>query len=276
MEEKGLSIPHCQYHGCWLLGDARSQAISSNSIDLVFRKLYGSYTAYKGQSSFTLLHHLQNVSRIFRWPWHQMGKFRFRKMSQIANFVRIFQQVVDSLWPGDAIWQHTAGSTLAQVMACCLMAPSHYLNQCWLVITKIQWRQFHKPSITKIGLKMTFMQLNLPGASELILSLMFIIVLFIFCLSKHLIGVALEHYCVVWCELWQSRGVDCGETTWTCGRWWGEYCPEGEIRAQLAWYPPMKKHNSPWTWIKLQITWQVSSSDSFSALKYIDYGSKYT
>ena len=24
-------------------------------------------------------------------------------------------------------------STLAQVMACCLMAPSHYLNQCWLI-----------------------------------------------------------------------------------------------------------------------------------------------
>ena len=25
------------------------------------------------------------------------------------------------------------GSTLAQVMACCLTAPNHYLNQCWLV-----------------------------------------------------------------------------------------------------------------------------------------------
>ena len=27
------------------------------------------------------------------------------------------------------------GSTLAQVMACCLRAPSHYLNQCWLIIS---------------------------------------------------------------------------------------------------------------------------------------------
>ena len=27
------------------------------------------------------------------------------------------------------------GSTLAQVMACCLMAPSHYLNRCWLIIS---------------------------------------------------------------------------------------------------------------------------------------------
>ena len=32
-----------------------------------------------------------------------------------------------------------SGSTLAQVMACCLMAPSHYLNQYWLIISKVLW-----------------------------------------------------------------------------------------------------------------------------------------
>ena len=32
----------------------------------------------------------------------------------------------------------TSESTLAQVMACCLMTPSHYLNQCWLIIDKVQ------------------------------------------------------------------------------------------------------------------------------------------
>ena len=45
---------------------------------------------------------------------------------------------INSLRPSDAIWWHRSGSTLAQVMACCLMAPSHYLNQCWLIISKIQ------------------------------------------------------------------------------------------------------------------------------------------
>ena len=44
-----------------------------------------------------------------------------------------------SLWPSDAIWQQRSGSTLAQVMACCLTAPSHYLNQCWHIISKVQW-----------------------------------------------------------------------------------------------------------------------------------------
>ena len=32
-----------------------------------------------------------------------------------------------------------SGSTLAQVTACCLTAPSHYLNQCWLIISKVLW-----------------------------------------------------------------------------------------------------------------------------------------
>ena len=44
-----------------------------------------------------------------------------------------------SLWPSDSIWRHKSGSTLAQVMASCLMAPSHYLNQCSLIIDKVLW-----------------------------------------------------------------------------------------------------------------------------------------
>ena len=41
--------------------------------------------------------------------------------------------ILNSLWPGDAIWRHGTRSALAQVMAWCLTAPSHYLNQCWLI-----------------------------------------------------------------------------------------------------------------------------------------------
>ena len=46
---------------------------------------------------------------------------------------------INPLWPSDPIWQPRSGSTLAQVMACCLTAPSHYLNQCWPIINKVQW-----------------------------------------------------------------------------------------------------------------------------------------
>ena len=49
------------------------------------------------------------------------------------------------LWPSDVIWWQGSRSTLTQVMACCLTAPSHYLNQCWLVISEVLW---HSPDNT--------------------------------------------------------------------------------------------------------------------------------
>ena len=52
------------------------------------------------------------------------------------------QSLFNSLGPSDAIWRQRSGSTLARVMACCLTAPRHYLNQCWLIISKVEW---HSP-----------------------------------------------------------------------------------------------------------------------------------
>ena len=50
---------------------------------------------------------------------------------------------INSLWPSDTIKWHRFRSTLVQVMACCLTAPSHYLSQCWLIfITEVFW---HSP-----------------------------------------------------------------------------------------------------------------------------------
>ena len=46
---------------------------------------------------------------------------------------------INSLRPSDAIWRQWSWTTLAQVMACCLTAPSHYLNQCWLIIRGVLW-----------------------------------------------------------------------------------------------------------------------------------------
>ena len=39
--------------------------------------------------------------------------------------------------PNDIIWWQRYWSTMAQIMAWCLTAPSHYLNQCWLKINGI-------------------------------------------------------------------------------------------------------------------------------------------
>ena len=52
--------------------------------------------------------------------------------------LKLIHVTVNSLWPSDAIWWQRSGSTMAQVMACCLTAPSHYLNQC-SVSKKLAW-----------------------------------------------------------------------------------------------------------------------------------------
>ena len=40
---------------------------------------------------------------------------------------------------GDVIWRQKSWSTIVHVMAYCLTAPSHYLNQCWLIIKVVLW-----------------------------------------------------------------------------------------------------------------------------------------
>ena len=56
------------------------------------------------------------------------------------QWVKKIVSEVNSLWPSDAIWWHRSESTFAQVMAfSCQTAPRHYLNQCWLIISKDQW-----------------------------------------------------------------------------------------------------------------------------------------
>ena len=70
------------------------------------------------------------------------------------------------LWPGDTMWWHWSGSTLSQVMACCLTAPSHYPNQCLLLIIEVLW---HSPE-GNMSLKITNsrLQLHFPVAYKLI------------------------------------------------------------------------------------------------------------
>ena len=54
---------------------------------------------------------------------------------------------INSLWPCDAIRWNRLWSALAQVMACCLMARSHYLNQCWVIISEVLWHSIEGNSI---------------------------------------------------------------------------------------------------------------------------------
>ena len=75
------------------------------------------------------------------------------------------------LWPSDAIWLHRTWSTLDQVMACCLVAPRHYLVQFWQIISEVLWHSL-EGNLTANVLNFEMINLRLqshfPGANELL------------------------------------------------------------------------------------------------------------
>ena len=79
---------------------------------------------------------LGGILHIFHGHRHTANRRRcFTNVFEFYNIQwTILLYSINSFCPGDAIRRHGTRSTLAQVMACCLTAPSHYLNQCWLII----------------------------------------------------------------------------------------------------------------------------------------------
>ena len=75
------------------------------------------------------------------WSFRKTGNIIWGN-SLVTPTSVLWSVVLNSLWPSDTICRQRSGSTLAQVMACCLTAPSHYLNQCWLIISEVQWRPY--------------------------------------------------------------------------------------------------------------------------------------
>ena len=101
----------------WLATLIGQKVCSLNHDDLVMYQCNGNHVIIGySRNAFTCC--LQDGSHLFRY------------------------QCVNSLWPSDSIWRQRSGTTLAQVMACCLMVPSHYLNQCWLTISMVQWHSY--------------------------------------------------------------------------------------------------------------------------------------
>ena len=72
-------------------------------------------------------------------------------------------QLIMAWWchMGTQIW---INMSLAQVMVCCLMAPSHYLNQCWQIIRGALWHsteEILKISVFDMSLKITNLRLHI-------------------------------------------------------------------------------------------------------------------
>ena len=68
--------------------------------------------------------------------WRQKGDKPLPELMLIKftdAYMQYWGRWVNSLWPNDAIWDRDLGQHWLRRKACCLMAPSYYLNQCWLI-----------------------------------------------------------------------------------------------------------------------------------------------
>ena len=128
--------------------------------------------AYKIPLIFVPKGQINNVPALVQiMAWRRPGDKPLSEpmMDKIPTHICVTRpQWVNSLWPsGDKC---RSGSTLAQLMDCCLTAPSQYLNQCWLLISELLWHTYDivpRLPFCIMSLKITPLKLlpHLPGAS---------------------------------------------------------------------------------------------------------------
>ena len=89
---------------------------------------------------------------MFWWAGPDAGVSLIIGLSEAVCHLHINEHV-NSLWPSDTLWWHKSGSTLTQIMTCCMKAPSHCLNQRWLIISEMLFRSLR--TISREMLKMS-------------------------------------------------------------------------------------------------------------------------
>ena len=97
---------------------------------------------HKSSASLAFVRGIQRglVNSPYKWPVTRI-MFPFddviMKSAQKRHSISRRPTVRMALRPSDVIWQQGTRSKLAQVMACCLTAPSRYLDQPWLIISEV-------------------------------------------------------------------------------------------------------------------------------------------
>ena len=109
--------------------------LSNRRGKIVENRTFPSWSLIHGSSWSGLIKAEPDVN-VMIYSWHHFDDSLFNpwKSEMLHKIIKM-----NSLWSSDTLWRHISGSTLAQIMAICLTAPCHYLNQCWPFISKIMW-----------------------------------------------------------------------------------------------------------------------------------------
>ena len=127
----------------WSAKDLIALKLSRSANDLVVLLLSRSDLQLRPCDALTIgewhSHYLAEVITLCYTCWAELGSASILH-SWVGQLMwgRLMTSwyAVNSLWPGDAIWCHRSGSTLNQIMACCLTgAVSHKTHELWIIAT---------------------------------------------------------------------------------------------------------------------------------------------
>ena len=142
---------------------------------------------FRSVTSWFLLIYFQiskNICECLALAWLYLSgcdKSNLIKLICFEKFAFISVLSINPLWTIDAIWWHRSGSTLAQVMACCLMTLCHYRTLNYVDFTSMTFCGIYLTTILRESSRYQFIKWiwkisllkflpHLPGANELILS----------------------------------------------------------------------------------------------------------
>ena len=118
---------------------------------------------------------MNSYSSFWKFLWRSLDKKEMQIEYWSIESVQLGCALFNSFWPSDVIWWQGSTSTLAQVMACYLTAPSHYLTNVDISVRssgihlRAILQEITQPSVTEISLKITYLKFhsNLPRVNEL-------------------------------------------------------------------------------------------------------------
>ena len=167
-------IPHVTViNTCtWSVEQSGRQSADDISNSFSFLRIFD-YICFKSPWSL-FLNPTDNTSTLKRvMDRHQNGAKPSPEL-KMRQFTYAYIYTARSQWV-KTLWQHSFGSILGQIVACCLTAPIHYLNHCWLIIRLVQWHSSEgkfagdTSTITEITLNNTCIKChsNLPRVPPL-------------------------------------------------------------------------------------------------------------
>ena len=123
---------------------ANTQSCSQDVINTCISK---NYSRKKMTQNSWYIYNRNHCLNMIKWTWIYIwqGLSSRDQLTQIYICCKYSHKLCVNLFlPSDAIKCDKNLSTLVQIMAWCLMVPSHYLNQCRLIIRIFTWRQLHR------------------------------------------------------------------------------------------------------------------------------------